>query len=55
MLSAEESLVRQLVEDVKELVRARISEETLEKLVMERLSRKFDELVEQVRSVKDER
>ena len=53
-LSAEESLVKQLVEDIKEIVKVHISEETLEKLVMEKLSKKFDEFVKRARGVKDE-
>jgi hypothetical protein len=36
-----------LLEEIKELIKARSSEEVLEKLVEERLNNKFKELVEQ--------
>ena len=50
-MSIERFLVTQLVKDVREAVKARISEEDLEKLVIEKLNEKFNELVRQLGGV----
>ena len=47
-MNVEQLLVEQLVKDIKELVKARTSEEVLEKSVIEKLGEKFSELVKQL-------
>lgn len=51
-MRADRSLATSLLEEIKELVKARISEEALEKLVEERLNNKFKGLIEQTGGVK---
>jgi 23S rRNA maturation mini-RNase III len=53
-LRVDQSLADRLLEDIKEAVRARINEEALERLVMEKLSEKFDEFVKRARGVENE-
>lgn len=44
-MSSKEVLIRQLIKDIEELIRAYTSEENLEKSVTKKLSEKFSELI----------
>jgi phosphoribosyl-ATP pyrophosphohydrolase len=54
-MSIEQSLVEQLVNDIKEIVKARVGEEALERFIVEKLSEKFDEFVKRLGGSEGER